>query len=132
MKRILSFVLAIMVISTPMTFSVSAYNDEENTQSIVYEPFDGEELPIGFGIRNNGGTAQIQDGKLYFSKLNSECGGLFYDLSSIGTLIDVRSERLVFEYDFYPQSLNVTPGDCPYFTEILDNNNAAYAQLCMA
>lgn len=92
--------------------------DEDFNDDLVPERFVNKQ---GSGYQSN---MTAQDGRLVWTSQSQSGGGVYYDLSSMKDITEQKCEKLVFEYDYYPENLP-TDGRSHYIN-IMDKNEAKY------
>ena len=141
-KRILSVLLSMsMVIPTiilpqsvmaedVVTEDTTVETDDENT--VISYNFDDGVVPAGFSYKKTEGydpTITAANGRMQYKTKSSKGSGLLFDLSSLVSLAEQRCEKLIFEYDYYPEVLEYTSTRYLY-TRIVDNNGKFYNLIC--
>lgn len=100
---------------------------DENT--VIYHNFNDGSVPEEFSYTKAEGyepKLSNEGGKIKFYSQALKDGGLFYDLSSLGSLKEQKCEKLIFEYEYYPETLDIAKNTRYYYTRITDENGKNY------
>ncbi len=138
-KKLLSLLLAVVMLASLGTVGVFA--EETATSDISYIEnlsFDDGTFPANFAMwdvetneeyMSDKRALTVTDGKLNFTRTNSisKSGGLTYTFKEALTLADLQYEKLVFEYDFYPNNLSEN-GAHAFYTDVSDSEGKVYSR----
>ena len=122
-RKFLSLVLAAATAlpGTCLQYTASAETALDDSV-LVSETFDGTGVPEGFVYTTKWGEAlNVENGRLVWTSISQNSGGVYFDLSNFADLDKQKCEKLVFEYDYYPEKL---PTDNRYhYINLTDKND---------
>ena len=127
-RKFLSLVLAAATAlpGTCLQYTASAETALDDSV-LVSETFDGTGVPEGFVYTTNWGAAlNVENGRLVWTSISQNSGGVYFDLSNFADLDKQKCEKLVFEYDYYPEKLTNNSNVRYHYINLTDKNDNRY------
>lgn len=127
-RKFLSLVLAAATAlpGTCLQYTASAETALDDSV-LVSETFDGTGVPEGFVYTTNWGAAlNVENGRLVWTSISQNSGGVYFDLSNFADLDKQKCEKLVFEYDYYPEKLTNDTNVRYHYINLTDKNDNRY------